>query len=493
MKRLLVALLLLLSPAARAAVAFDAVLTSGNQPASLAGAPVAVADFVSSVFNVSASRIVVVGVLYEYFTTPPLNSPTTVTWTGGTPACATAFTRQVANAYDDGVGDTQAAEIWTAWTTSACTGVGVTHHNAQSTGSIGFALGAVSLSGGQQAVPVGATGAGPTTSVSGVTNASITALHTGSMIVGVFGTADNAGGLTANAATTIDVTKVFTTNVSSYGMGHSTALTSGPGAVTIGATNTYDFRAAASVEINDATFSGPIPDIAACTTGLFPSCPQSNGTTATSLATASFSTTNAIELICTVSAQQGVGNSATAITDSGITKSTGWTKIGGCSNTATNDSEIWCAVTSAAVVAKTVTATFTATSVASSTLVVVPFSASETILPTNYVCATGTSGAASVSITLASATSSVLESGADTASTTARTATANATILNPKAGLTGFVWDEFSTPGVTGSTAIGTTAPTSTLWGLGAMEVLLSNPSSNTCVPSGPLLGVTAC
>lgn len=255
MKRLLLAALFLLAPAADAAVAFDTVLTSGNQPASLASPPVAVADFVSSTFNVSANRVVVVGVLFEFFTTPPLNSPTTVSWTGGTPACATAFTRQGVSAYDDTVGDTQAGELWTAWTTSACTAVGVTHHNAQSTGSIGFALGAVAISGGQQAITVGAVGLGPSTSASGTTNVSITALHTGSMIVGVFGSADNAGGLTANAATTIDVTKVFTTNISSYGMGHSTALTAGPGVVTIGATNTYDFRVGVAIEINDASIT----------------------------------------------------------------------------------------------------------------------------------------------------------------------------------------------------------------------------------------------
>ena len=81
------------------------------------------------------------------------NTPTTVSWTGGTPTGATAFTRQATNGYNDGVGDTQGAEIWTATVTSALTGVGVTHHNAISTGTIGAMLAVVYLAAGLDAAP----------------------------------------------------------------------------------------------------------------------------------------------------------------------------------------------------------------------------------------------------------------------------------------------------------------------------------------------------
>lgn len=247
MKRLLVALLLL-APAARAAVAKDVLLTNGSQ------AGIAIADFVSATFNIAASRVVVVGVAFE---SDPSNFPTTLTWTGGTPACATAFTRQAVNGYNDGVGDSQVAEVWTAWTTSACTGVGFTHHNAIGTGTIGLVAGAVSFSGGQQAIPIGSAGLGPNTSASGTVNVSDVAVNTGSMIVGVYGSANTTVTLTENGVTTRDFATPLAGVGSTYSFGHSTSLTGGAGTVTIGATDTITFRVGAVVEINDASIVAP--------------------------------------------------------------------------------------------------------------------------------------------------------------------------------------------------------------------------------------------
>lgn len=242
---------------------------------------------------------------------------------------------------------------------------------------------------------------------------------------------------------------------------------------------TNNSSSASFVEIVDATVNAGL-DPGACIPGYsganmeFNQCKHTGGTTATAVTTGAFSTVAPVELICVTSAQQGVGNSATAITDSGISKSTGWTKIGNCNNSTTNDSEAWCAITSAALSANTITATFTATSVASSAMEVYAFQyAKTTALPSNFVCNTGTSGAASLSITPAVNGSVILESGADTADTTPRTATTTppAGIGSPLNGTTGYVWVEGAWTVGTSAASIGTSAPTSTLWALGAVEV----------------------
>lgn len=243
-----------------------------------------------------------------------------------------------------------------------------------------------------------------------------------------------------------------------------------------------------------AIYAGPLPplgpqvDTTACAGTSVAHCPQITGTTATSITTAGFATVNARELVCALISQQGVGSTSTAISSSGLTFSTAFTKIGSCSQGTTTDVEIYCGVTSAIAVGATVTAIFTATSVASSNMTVVPYSSSATTLPTNYVCAHNTSGAATLSITNVGANSQVLESGADSSGTGTRTATSNATI-DPvgQAGATGFAWDEFSGP-LSGTNTVGTTAPTSTAWALDAIEVLAA--SGTTVVPQFMLMGV---
>lgn len=221
--------------------------------------------------------------------------------------------------------------------------------------------------------------------------------------------------------------------------------------------------------------AAPQPDTTACTGGVVSACPHATGTTATTITSGSFSTANAVELLIATTAAQGVGTSATTVSASGGSFSTSFTKIGNCSNGSTTDVEVWGAVTSAALTTVTVSATFTATSVASSALTVVPFSASQTTLPSNFTCGTGTTGAATVSITTSALTSSVFGAGADTANTTARTPLTRNTIVNPQAGVTGTVWNQFQLPGAAGATTFGTSAPTSTLWDIIAVEVATAN------------------
>lgn len=255
MKRLLLALLLC-ATGARGAVALDTVLVTGSQDNLTGGA----ATFVSPTFNIAASRLVVVLAAYE---SDISNTPTTLAWTGGTPACATAFTRvSPIQGYNDGVGDTQGAEAWWAWTTSACTGVGFTHTNAVTISSgIASVIGAVSLSGSQQAIPIGAVAIStPQALTTGTANVSITALHTGSMIVGVVGTSDSptttltpASGTTAFAGLNI---RNPTAQMTAFA-GQLTALTSGPGTVTFGSAASIDFRMGIAIEVNDASVTPP--------------------------------------------------------------------------------------------------------------------------------------------------------------------------------------------------------------------------------------------
>lgn len=244
------------------------------------------------------------------------------------------------------------------------------------------------------------------------------------------------------------------------------------------------------------------PDQTACPTpstipaaGPLSVCPNAGGaTTATAITTASFANSKAIELICVSAAAQGVAITGVTISDSGITKSQGWTLIKSCTNGTTNYAAEICAITSAQISAKTVTATFTATTMASSELVVAPFVTSETVLPTNGVCATGLAGVATLSITETALGTLVLEAGTDTADQTARTPTTSPIAYIPKSvagSVAGIVWGEnaWANSSVGSSVAVGTTAPTSTHWSLVGSEILLINPVVAS-TPLRSLMGV---
>ena len=303
-----------------------------------------------------------------------------------------------------------------------------------------------------------------------------------SIVIGGFADGSVSAARTAAAGSTI----AFETDDATDGVTLFTAYLTTPlvtyTQASIGSSSpsvTSNSSSGAFIEIVDATVNAGL-DQAACPPGYslapmeFNQCKSVAGTTATSITSPAITTVASAELICATTAQQGVGNSATAITDSGISKSTGWTKVGSCSNTTTNDSEIWCAITSTALAANTVTATFTATSVASSAMEVFAFQyAKNSALPSNFVCNTGTSGAATLSITPAANGSVVLESGADTADTTTRTLTTAPPAGQGRSGTgaTGFVWVEGAWTVGTSAASIGTSAPTSTLWALAGVEV----------------------
>lgn len=255
---LVIAALMALAGPVGAAVAVDTVLVNAATQIGVTGSGTA-ADLVTSTFNVAASRLVVVGIEYE---SDVGNIPTTLTWTGGTPACATAFTLRVNGGYDDGVGDIQGVEIWTAWTTSACTSVGITHHNVVTiTNGIDSCLTAWSISGGQQAIPIGSTGVGPTTSANGTVNVSITNVNTGSMLLGIVGSAGLNTAVTAAANTTFDSNFLNATQFFSVAGARVTVLTSGAGSTTFGGTNGpgVGFRVGAAVEVNDASIGAAGP------------------------------------------------------------------------------------------------------------------------------------------------------------------------------------------------------------------------------------------
>lgn len=259
MKNLLLGALLaaLVAGTARAAVAVDAVLVNASVAHQLnatgtGGGGGTSADLVTATFNVSASRLVVAAIQYESDVT---NTATTLTWTGGTPACASGFTLQAQCGYNDGVGDWQGSEVFTAWTTGACTAQGVTHHNAVTiVNGINTALTVWSISGGQQAIPVGSFGCGANSSANGTVNVSITNVNVGSMLLAEVGSAGLNAAITAAANTTIDSNFLSAPDFWSVDGVHVTALTASATTTTFGGTNTgIGFRAAAAIEINDVS------------------------------------------------------------------------------------------------------------------------------------------------------------------------------------------------------------------------------------------------
>ena len=214
-------------------------------------------------------------------------------------------------------------------------------------------------------------------------------------------------------------------------------------------------------------------------------CPQATGTTATSLTTTSFSTIAAIELICVVTQQYGVGTTAVAITDSGITKSTTWTKIGSSAGSTTQEGETWCAVTSAAVSSQTVTATFTATSLILTDLIVAPYLyANTSALPTNYVPANNTSGAATAIITPIASGSMAIGSFAylsGTGPTVTTTPQAYAVAISSDY-VSHTMLGEYAWANGTSAETIGVSAPTSLLWSGQLTEIQVAVQA-----PSGPV------
>lgn len=202
--------------------------------------------FVSGTFNVAAgSRLV----LTDSFESDPSNVPT-ITWTGGTPAGATAWTQRVNGTYQDGVGDTQAVLIWTADVTTALTTVSVTHTNSVSiVNGIVLQLVVRQVTGGSLSSGFGATAIAATTSASRVINVSITATGAASLLIGAVGTANASTALTPSGTTTSDSSSSLPTAGASYLSCHATALTAGAGSVTFGATNTNTFTVGAAIEL----------------------------------------------------------------------------------------------------------------------------------------------------------------------------------------------------------------------------------------------------
>jgi len=256
------------------------------------------------------------------------------------------------------------------------------------------------------------------------------------------------------------------------------------------------------VEIFDASVNvgvDPVwcPTATNNSSGIIPSCPGHSTTTATTNTTSpSRSTSAPSELLCAMVEVQGVGltSSSVAISDSGISKtSAGWQHVFGapCMNGTTALVDEWCAVTTSQASSKTVTATFTATSLISSTIFVVAPLYSEKTLPANFQCGATSSGPAAITITPAAKGSLLLGGGVDSANQTSRTPTTTpqATIANNNtSGATGILWNENAWSTGTSAVTIGasnTATPTS--WTVGFAEILLTSPSS-TCTMS--LMGV---
>lgn len=218
------------------------VLTSGTQD----GLVTLAVPFVSSTFNVAAGSIVVVS---EVFESDVGNTPV-ITWTGGTPAGASAFVRQANNNYNDGVGDQQGAQVWTAFVTSALITVGVTSTNSVSiVNGIAMMLDVRQVT-GNSAVQVGGTGTGATTNASGTLNVTLTVQRLNSLVIGIVGSADfSFGTFTAAANTTADTNVRLTTAGCAYVSCRATALTAATGSLTIGGTNTATFRTGAVIEL----------------------------------------------------------------------------------------------------------------------------------------------------------------------------------------------------------------------------------------------------
>lgn len=225
-------------------------LTTGTQDGVVAGAT----PFTSATFNVAAGSIVVVSEVFE----SDLGNTPVITWTGGTPAGASAFVRQANNNYNDGVGDQQGAQVWTAHVGTALTAAGVTSTNSVSIANgIAMMLDVRQVSGGAPAPLVGGTGTGATTIASGNLNVSLTATGISSLIIGIVGSADfSFGTFAAMANTTADTNVRLATAGCAYVSCHATALTASTGSITIGGTNTNaTFRTGAVIEILDGSRS----------------------------------------------------------------------------------------------------------------------------------------------------------------------------------------------------------------------------------------------
>lgn len=219
-------------------------LVTSTQDGIVAG----VVPFVSGTFNVAAGSLLV---LTEGFEADAGDAPT-ITWTGGTPAGATAWTRRVNSTYNDGVGDQQAATIWTAFCQAAQTAVSVTHTNSVTiVNGIVLQLVVRQVVGASSNPFVGNTGTGATTSGSQTINVNLTSQQANSLVLGVVGTANGSTLLTVASGTTSDSNSSLATSGAAYLACHATALTSGAVSVTIGATNTNTFAVGAVLEILD--------------------------------------------------------------------------------------------------------------------------------------------------------------------------------------------------------------------------------------------------
>lgn len=286
----------------------------------------------------------------------------------------------------------------------------------------------------------------------------------------------------ADATTSTDVWFAVSTTTSAGG---SVTLSSTSPAV---ANNSWS---AMNIEAMDATVSTAQDPLACPLNGIssanpLANCPQALGTTGSAITTASFSTIAAVELICVAAQQYGVGTASVAITDSGITKGTAWTKVGSSAGSTTQEGETWCAVTSAAVSSKTITATFTATSLILTTMGAVPYLYAKTsALPTNYVAASGSSGVATATITPVASGSMVMGSFAylsGTGPTVTTTPQAYAVAGNTDS-VSHSMLGEYAWANGTSAETIGTSAPTSLLWSGQLTEVAAATA---TPPPSGP-------
>ena len=294
----------------------------------------------------------------------------------------------------------------------------------------------------------------------------------------------------AAGTTTVFDSMDATSNTDVYFAVTSTPITGGSATLSYSAPAvTFNGWSSFNLEAIDASLNAA-QDPNACplnggqsATNLLINCPVGQGSFATTVTSSSFSTVTPNELICVEVQEVGVGVSTIAISDSGITKSTAWTKVGQSTSTTIQRSEVWCAVTSAAVSSNTITATFTATSLTFTNIGVIPYAYSQHTIPTNYVAANGTSGNASVTITPALTGSQIMGSftyNTSTGPTVTSTPQAYAWNLNSDF-TTYYLFAEYAWATGLSAETIGVTAPTSTVWSGQMAEV-----GPLVAAPSGP-------
>jgi hypothetical protein len=190
--------------------------------------------------TVADTRLVVVGIAGEQLATA---ATYTVRWTGGTPAGASGFTRQVNLTYDDG-GWQQFAEMWTATvTTSVTNAVEVVSSNVGDYSGMGIAVWRVA---GAAASFVGATATSPANNTSRQMSVGITAQASGSLILGVVGNYNSATG-SALSGVTGDATLTAALQIGYAD--HITAATVASTAYTLGHNVTSIGVKAAALEI----------------------------------------------------------------------------------------------------------------------------------------------------------------------------------------------------------------------------------------------------